>query len=132
MVFSACFWWAFGRRDRVSLIFSCGFLWLRSRKVNAPFLEGEPPPDPASPSLSSASVSSIPIFPLLRLKALAALSVVRALSQMILSPSPQFEPRECLLPVKPQGPADFSHYCKLLLLGALHLLLRCNQGFLTD
>ena len=46
--------------------------------------------------------------------------------------SPQFEPGECLLPVNPQGPADFSHYCKLLLSGALHLLLRCNQGFLTD
>lgn len=47
-------------------------------------------------------------------------------------PSPQFEPGECLLPVNLQGPADFSHYCKLLLLGALHLLLRCNQGFITD
>lgn len=47
-------------------------------------------------------------------------------------PSPKFEPGECLLPVKPRGPADFSHYCKLLLLGSLHLLLRCNQRCLTD
>lgn len=28
---------------------------------------------------------------------------------------PKFEPGERLLPVLPQGPADFPHYCKLLL-----------------
>lgn len=87
--------------------------------------EGEATPDSLA-SFSPVSSLFTPGSPLLRLQLPAPPALTNDFS------SPQFEPRECLLPVKPQGPADFSHYCKLLLLGALHLLLRCNQGFLTD